>query len=334
MYKNGSFSYISNNYKKIEAIFFFDEIICIDLSSEFLLSSLPYYKFDDYDSQPDKYQMIFDRVKDKRLFDTKIVSNINGGKLFNSSLTPHVSYALHNNLEETYPAIRELFITYDVSMIHQKDIMKSLFEKTNDIGFLKECCADLRKKISWHAIEIMSEKGIERDFIYEKSIEYLRGNNVDTFFHPMAMEVLFRQNKIEALEFIENEIETKYLKNEIKNYRSLISLRAFENFDTIKDYSIIKTLFNYCYRGNDVNLRDVSDYRAFLRKFIENLIKNEISYHIIKEIFEGIKKDWINANEDLFYINQTIDEINSSYLAHKSIPYKFEDALSVANEII
>ncbi|QCD62858.1 NACHT domain-containing protein [Tenacibaculum maritimum] len=329
-----AYSYISGDYEIIKTIFFFDNLINIDLPKEFLLGSIAYYEHENYDSSLEKYDSLFNKINDKKLFDSRIIDNIkNESTLISFVLTSHVNYAIHNNLTEVFPIIRNLYVNYDDSLINEKGILDSFYKKTKDISLLKDCCADLNENLCWVSIQIMLEKGLEKEFCCDKSLELLNGRYDVIGNHSIALSVLMFYNKIEAIEIIMEDIQNNGL-DVFKRNRGLFQITGYNNYNMIKDYNIIKELFKYSYNYENVDSFIQNDYRNFTKTYLENLVETDDGYYKVREQLKSIKEILQKDEKDVFYVNMLLDSVDSKFYSYKSIPYTFTESVKLLNNII
>jgi hypothetical protein len=336
---NNRFSYSVENYnlEKIKLIIFFQKEFKFKLSKDFYLNYLEYYEIHTDGEKSGNLNYLIDQINNKDLFDEKIVYNILNRDMYNLALISHINYALDNKLVDAYSGIRLFFIKNDPITNHNKDILEKYVEVTEDKDVLKASCISDDLSVFWDSIDIMISYNLELEFCYEKSLEFLNlelnTHLENKLFEARAINNLFRLNKVEAIRVILEDLKSNGL-DKSKRGGSFIDMKSYTNYDVIDNYEDLKVLFIEIYR-DDISDRYVgNDYRTFFRQYILNLTSNYEGYKNIKIIMENIKNQIEQRKEELFYINLILEEIENNYYSSKTKPYKFDEALTLVNDMI
>ena len=323
-----TYSYASNkNFLKIELIHFFQDLLKFKLPKEFLLGCI---EFDHLISPDGQLEISFDylngKINNVSAFNEKVIENINNKELWSWAFSKHLTYAIDNKLEETYPVIRDYFVMDD-SEHPEVEKLEQFVKLTHDIKLLIECCSGTNRKSSWAAIKILMKLNKEEDLCVSQSLKYLRSGNKE--YVTDALWTLFKSNKVEAIEYIVAAVETMEATEE------LISMRHFEynNYSSINNYAILGTLFELIY-NKKFDEFDRSDYRTFLATYSANIIEdNDEAFKEVQEVFNNIKVKLTAQGKDLFHINFLIDDIKTKYYLSKSKTYEFKQALNYVNQM-
>lgn len=322
LHRRSSFSYVHDNYKKIELIFYFQNLIGFELGKEFLLNCIEFHQFERTTKIDEGFENLKLQINDEIAFNNKIVDNIINKELFSFSLSKHIEYALNNNLTKAFIRIREFF-KEDDSIYNETNKIEKYIELSGDQNLLLECCSDPKSRLYWTSIKIMLKLGINKDFCLDKSIEYI--NSEEVTFKSNALENLFKLNDIRAIEYLVDSAERKNL--------SSIRMIQYANYNAFKDYDIIERLFNLIY-SKEFDRLEYGDYSSFLKTYISNLSVEEEKYNSIIDLLLNIKKRLKDYGADLFYINLLIDDVSDSYINSQSNVFNFEEAFKRMNELI
>ncbi|WP_420572928.1 NACHT domain-containing protein [Kordia sp.] len=312
-----AFYFIGNNYKKIELIFFFQDLLQFNLSKDFLLNCIEIFEFDSSHDVDDNYEKLKELINDEESFNNRIVDNILNKEMFAFSLSRHIEYALNNNLHKSFPKIRE-YLKEKGSSHDGIEKIKKYVELTSDNDFLLECCKNSESYLHWELIDVLVKKDIHIDFCLEKSLEYL--GNEDDRFNEYAIGVLFKLNHIRGIEYLVEFAE----KGKAISVRMINSM----NYDVFSEYEIIERLFDIIY-NQKIDRFEFSDYSTLFRNYLYNLSIDEDKYKQIIKNLEKIK----DSESDLFHISRLIDDVKDNYFNSKSKPLSFEEALSKIKEL-
>lgn len=335
---NNRYSYSIENYnlEKINLIIFFQKEFKLNLPKDFYLNYLEYYEIHTDGEKSGNLNFLIDQISDKELFNQRVVHNILNRDMYNLALTSHINYALDNHLVNAYSGIRLFFIKNDPITNHNKSILEKYVEVTEDKDVLKMSCKDYELSIFWDCIDLMISYNLEPDFCYEKSLEFLslklNSHLENQLYEARAINNLFRLNKIEAIKIILEDLKSNGLDNSKRGGR-FIDMKSYTNYNVIDNYEDLRVLFNEIYR-DDISDRYVgNDYRTFFRQYILNLTTKYEGYKNTKVIMENIKEEKEKTKEELFYINLILEEIENNYYSSNTKPYKFNDALHLANSL-
>jgi hypothetical protein len=320
LHNTQSFSKLPD-YETLKLIQFYQSKLDFKLPKVFLLNTLEFYGMENSEDDASLVEL-FNKIEDEKAFNEQITNNIKNKQLFSITLNKHVYYAIENNLTATFNIIREYF--KDDNIIY---LSEGIFEKyishSKDFSLLKECSINTHSRICWSALKILVDQNIDNLFCINKSLEYL-SKKESNLFASEALGILFRLNRIEAIEYL---YEFFVEKTSIH-----LTVNQFGNY-SVENYDLIDKLFReICFDDSD-SFRFMSN-RAIFSNYIYNLSKKEESYLKVQEILKGIGNDKNITDSGLFYINLELDNSTNSYINSQSIPLDFEDALKKAKEIV
>jgi hypothetical protein len=324
------------DYEKLKHILFFHEKFDFELSKDFLLDSIEFFDVDNLMDESDDFESLLVKIDDKKAFDERIIRNLMSKDLFSFSVLKHIRYALNNKLSITFPKIRQYLLMerFDHNI---NGILEEYIKLTNDTALLKHSSLDIKSHKFWAAINILMSLQIDKvneDFCSTKAIEYLelKIDELHKYYISDALGVLFKLNKIEAVNYFYN-----FLKND---FTSSINENSFSMYDAIENFDFLEKLFTEIY----LKERDMIRYNSsssFLNVYVSNLSKNESSYVKTQIVLEKVKTSLNNMENKissdksgLFYINLLIDNSNKSYFNYKSKPLSFNEALKKVEGIL
>ncbi len=311
------------NYKIFELIFFFQKEFEFNLPQNFLVNCIEYYEFDKTSEVDESFLRLKDLIDDESLFNKKIIHNINNETLVGLSLSKHMEYALNNNLEDTFPQIRNLFINHE-SIYNDSRKIEKYIEMTGDENLLLECCEAFEDHKFWSIIRIMIDMNLFQEYCKQTSIDYLEAGEDS---HRLdALSVLFELNEPIAIDYLIGFLEKKVI-------LSLMSLK-YLNYSAIIDFKNIKKLFKLIFDDDDFDDFEVSRYREFVMNYISNISNSKEGFDNVMMMLDKRKIDLEKKGEDLFYINLLIDKSASSYINSNSIPFTFKEALIESEKLL
>ena len=319
LHNTKSFSY-KMDYEKLETVLFFQNLYDFKLSKDFLLNCLQYADLEKAEDE-DSLMKLRKKIDDDDLFNKQIVENIKSKELFSFVLNKHIAYAIDNRLQDAYTEIIDFFVS-DVSMYNTDRMLEKFAKIYSGIDLLKTFCDDVKSRICWSSLKILSEDNGHIDFCVQKALEYLK--NDDERYNTNALELLFKFNQAVATDYL-----LDFLRNGIGfSVRHL----SFSNYNVIDNYDKLEVLFDEFYNERFDQFESHS-LRTFYNSYISNLSKTEVGYKNTLKVLERIKKKLREKKADLFYINLLMDDSKNSYINSKSNPYNFVNAKRVANNI-
>jgi len=320
--KNGNFYLIEENWSLFKLIHELFRVFSINLPQSFLLDSIEFYEIQRFENQEEKsYDRIKLAINEDEKFNNQIIEDLKNKVLFDTVLKKHIEYAINHNLEDTYSQIEDYVLSH-TSLLFFSDVVTEFLVKTKRISTIKKIVEKSDTWEGWRAVKLLLKNNIELNYIVKHSIDFLE-NEKESRFRGDALNVLFKTNHHEAVQYLVNEVRKE------KNYK----------FDYLKDteYSefvngvYFDELFEICYI--DVfDSFEQHDVRSFYRSWLRNLVLKD--FNKVKLILEGILKKQTELNRDLFYINVLIEEITNAYILHKSKPYSLKEAIYKAEEIL
>ncbi len=315
------------DYDKLKVILFFITKFNFDLSQEFFLNSIEFFDVNKSSEEGNNLELLKLKIDDDELFNKRIIENLLGKKLPFIALNIHIQYALDNNLTSTFSKIKEYFLVDEYSF-NVDSKLKRYIELSSDIELLKKLCIDVKSYKCWSSLKLLMDFKIENKFCEEKAIEYLNTeiDDENNYYYSTALSILFELNSPLALKHVFLFLDMD--KSPSINYNSYV------NFDVIDDYSILNDLFNKIY-SEDRDKIGFSGLGDFMRTYVSNLSKKKESHDLIQAELNNIKNrvEKINSDNELFYINQLIDDSKKSYLNVQSKSLSFDEALLKLEEI-
>lgn len=318
------------NFSYLKLLLFFDIEYNITQDKEFYLNALEF----GYAGQPSKkaegsfINHASKRINDYLAINNRVINNINNARLNFFSKEEHISFAIDNNLSESFAKIKAEILS-DKALSLQNNIVVNFIDKIPDgdrLTFLKSCCMEPDTYFYWFAIKQIKERKMDDQFILDAAIQYLERDDFN--FMDDALNILFYLNQPNALSnydkalrrLISNKPDTSGLfpKNTI-NYTQMEELYLFEDlFHLIYEQSIFKGFYLY-------------QSRNFMNVITANLSSNQDGYDQIKGILLEIRNNLVHRGipEDVehktFYINSLNDTAYNSFLKSRSTAFSFED---------
>lgn len=320
--KNSNFYLIEENWSLFKLIHELFKVFSLNLPQSFLLDSLEFYEIQRFENQEEKsYDRIKLAINEDEKFNNQIIEDLKNKVLFDTVLKNHVEYAINHNLEDTYTQIEDYVLSH-TSLLFFSDVVTEFLVKTKRISTIKKIAEKSDTWEGWRAVKLLLKNNIELNYIIKHSIDFLE-NEKESRFRGDALNVLFKTNHHEAVQYLVNEVRKE------KNYK----------FDYLKDteYSefvnvaFFDELFEICYI-DEFDSFEQHYARSFYRNWLRNLVKKD--FKKVKFILEGILKKQTELNRDLFYINVLIEEITNAYILNKSKPYSLKEAIYKAEEIL
>ncbi|WP_309640935.1 hypothetical protein [Flavobacterium sp.] len=328
MQSKGNHFVILEDYEKLKLVLFFMHKLNFELSQEFYLNSMEFFDVEKSSDEDKNFQKLSKRISDKKQFDERIIYNLLNRDLTYITLSKHIQYALDNNLVATFDKIRQYLFSASHSFNIDKKL-EQLYQLTNDIYLLKDCCVDAKSHHCWSALKIMMDFKLEPEFCIKKAIEFLEAE-IDpekNYYYSNALAILFELNSLNAL---------KYLFSFL-NQKSIPSLKenSYTHYNTIADYNILEKLFKIIYLEDRGHI-GFSGLSSFLTTYVSNLSKSTEGYKktFAKLIEIKAKLETAKSDTGIFYINKLIDDATDGYVNSKSKALNFREALSKVEQIL
>jgi hypothetical protein len=313
----------SQNYKIFELIFFFQKQFDFTLPQDFLIGCIQYYEFDRSSEVDESFLRLKDLINNETLFNEKIIHNINNEILVGLSISKHIEYALNNNLEDTFPQIRHLFINHE-SIFNDSRKIEKYIEITGDKKLLLECSTAFEGYKFWSIIRIMIGMKLFPKYCKQTSIDYLKSGLES---HRLdALNILFELNDPIATVYLISFLEKKII-------LSLMSVK-FLNYNAIIDFDNLEKLFKLIFDDENFDNFESSRYREFVMNYISNISNSKEGFEKVMSILDNRKKSLDENGKDLFYINLLIDKCVNSYINSNSKPYTFKGALTESEKLL
>lgn len=329
---NGRYS-LSNNYKVLKTLFFFDEKLEIKYSKGFYLKTLRFCNIGDFENnEKGKFDFIKERINDIESFNNQVIININEKTLDYFSLKPHIDYAIENKLSNCYKKIGE-YILDDKYLFSQSNLLERYVALIPDkIGFLKKCCEDINSYLCWSAIKIFKNNNQEHLFLKKISNEYLESGKTDYLSH--ALNISFYLNEDSALEKYLISLETVKIENDLAKPDGF-TIENLSNYTRLNEINFIKKLFEIVYNPENKDSFDYHHSKSFIENLVYQLSKTETGFNDVKNTLYKIRENVKNNESHIFYINHLIERCENSYYESLAKPLTFSQAkkliLSIEN---
>lgn len=319
---------ILQDYNKLKTILFFLNKFNFDQSQEFLIDSIEFFDVNISSEENNNLELLKSKMNNNDLFNKRIIENLNNKKLFSFILDKHIQYALDNNLTKTFPKIREYFLMEEYGGNIDKKL-EQYISLTNDIELLKELCIEIKSHNCWTSLKLLMNSKIEKNFCEEKAVQYLNLEIDDekNYYYSSALAILFELNSSQALKYVFSFLDL--------DKSPSLNQSSYTNYDIIEDYSFLNKLFNKIYAG-DRDAIGFSGLGDFMTTYVSNLSKKKESYILTQTELKNIKNRYekLNNDNELFYVNQLIDNSKKSYINSQSKALNFNEALLKVEEII
>lgn len=315
IHENGQSTVFSFDFELCRAIYRFEEAFGLELPQEFYLRTLKYTDVRNFGSDKSQFSYVADKIKDKDALGELVVSELMTETLTWNSINSFVKYALEENLVAAFPKIKEMILVSD-HLYHFNDNLKNLFEKDNDIQFLRQCCGATDSGRCWDSVRILSAMSSERHFLVDLSRGYLHNYREGRYLSD-ALGILFMFNEPDAIriyaDLVLSETEERITPNHFNGYSSPVNI------------SVISDLFPkiYAVGGDPFKFHHAKN---LMESYILALSENDKTYSHVVKILGRIKKDISRRSEDVFYVNILLKSAETRNLSAKSEALNFEEA--------
>jgi len=318
---------ILKDYKKLDLVLYFTATLDFELEQEFLLKSVKFTDIENFTEGEKNSEVLKLKIKERLFLDKQVSENLIAGNLFYNVLDNHIQYALDKELSITYPKIKEYFLNAETSY-NVDNKLAQFIQLTHDKDLLKEMCNNVLSFNCWSALKLLMEMQTEQKFCKNKAVEYLELEISDekNYHYSTALSILFELNSILALKYVSSSLKAKRM----PSFRDL----SYKNYDAIKSYSILKTLFEEAYVKNreEIGFNSLS---SFMTVYVSNLSKSRSNYKKVQKELDAIKNrfETSDSKNELFHINQLIDYSNKSYINSQSRALSFSEAVEKVNQL-
>ncbi|GEM_PF-4030226 len=306
--------------------FYEDQSFTIQLSQQFLLDCLEYYRLMTYGESEQGFKDLANSIKDKSLLRKQVCENIEK-HIASAIWKKHIEYALANNYTEVFGEVRE-YLLLNPDIYPQDEILNQYLESTDDKSILTDHCTDMSTRSAWTCLKRLSDEApvYYRSFILEKLSPVL--SNPESQYWGEALSMLFKLNHEDALFiFVEN------FRGDLVN---TLHTNVIAEYNAIKsnDYSLIKRLFHLVY-DLDVEGFEYHENRTLINVIINNLSKQDESFMKVRKTLQEIRADLNRATDDVkfFFVNLLLNDSEKRYVEAKSTPFSFQIALDKARKI-
>jgi hypothetical protein len=303
-----------------------DETLDIKTSDEFILNTLAYFDFKNFDNDTSKFEKLIDKVTDKDKLKEKIIANLKT-ELISSVFTKHAIFSLNHNFSEAFKDI-EAHLLKDKD-IYSGDALLKLFVEKNGTNILKKMCDDVNTRACWTAIELLFKEGSDKEFCINKAKEYLASK--DEKYLKYAAKVLFETNENAIIDYILDDVE-----NRIKVIYSLNNTN-YQNYSVLPSIGLngIESLFNVIYTDTEFDKFDFSYATNFFTNYTINLVKHGQKFQELKNLFEklrGIAEEEA-SDRRVFFVNSLLLDIEKAYINSLSNAMNFDEALALVRSL-
>lgn len=315
-----------NGYHILNMLFFLDKEFNIGYTKEFYLKTVKYSDVPGIGD--DNLQYIFEKVNDKEDFDKTISNNLMNEEMDYATISSHIDYALTNKLENTYEKIGDL-ILYSNFISGSKDFIRrytDLLPKDKQIEFLKKCCENTDGYLCWQAVQLLQEKDIEKDFLYQLALDYIKSGKQVYFSN--ALDLLFYFNDVNALK-----VYLDFLKKfgaTTPDLRDDFYIKSLSNFTDLDKLYLLKDIFYIVYDENNNGTFDYHHSKANIENLISHISTTEAGYRKVQKILSEIKIKSKDKGSQFFYINHLIDSSQQAYYNSLSKPLNFLEAKKIS----
>lgn len=303
-----------------------DETLDVKVSDEFILNTLAYFDFKNFDNDTSKFEKLTDKVADKYKLKENIIANLQT-ELVSSVYTKHALFALNHGYLEANKGI-EAHLLKDKD-IYSGDILLKTFVKKNGTDILKKMCNDLHTRACWTAIEMLFKDGSDKEFCINKAKEYLASK--DEKYLKYAAKVLFETNENAIIDYILEDVDGR-----IKVLYSL-NHTNFQNYSVLPSVGLsgIETLFNEIYTDTEFDKFDFSYATNFFTNYTINLVNHQQKYQELKDLFEKQRNIAEKEASDrrVFFVNSLLLDIEKAYINSLSKAMEFDEALKLVKEL-
>lgn len=327
---DGSFS-LNQDYRSFLMIqnihqLLIDETLDVKVSDEFILNTLAYFDFKNFDNDTSKFEKLTDKVTDRDKLKKKIIANLQT-ELVSSVYTKHALFAINQSYLEAFKDI-EAHLLKDKDIYSGDALLKPFVEK-NGPNILKKMSDDLHTRACWTAIEMLFKDGTDKEFCINNAKEYLKTQ--DEKYLKYAAKVLFETNENAIIDYILDDVE-----NRIKVIYSLNNTN-YQNYSVLPSIGLngIESLFNVIYTDTEFDKFDFSYATNFFTNYTINLVKHGQKFQELKNLFEkmrGIVEEEA-SDRRVFFVNSLLQDIEKAYINSLSKAMEFDEALKLVKEL-
>jgi len=311
----------------INIVLFFDFNYGIKQSPTFYLDVLAFGNITGPNSGQSFIEYVLEKVDDAEVVNEKVIQNITQGELTFIAKRDHYSYAVENNLFETFNKIGEDF-KKDGATIDQQNLLEDYVSKIEEpLIFLKECCRDQTSPFYWRVINLIKDKYQDNKFIRDAVFAYLETS--DLHFLENAVNILFFLNEDTAILNYYKALKKVILVR--PDYSGLFP-KDLKHYNRLNEIVLFETLFDLTHEDNSAGSFYLHYSRSFLQSWCSQICEKDEGFGILQRILAGIKQK-ANTDMKIFYVNDLIDISNNSRLNSKSKEMTFEEARMLINQL-
>ncbi|WP_398456057.1 NACHT domain-containing NTPase [Sphingobacterium thalpophilum] len=316
-------------FEYINLILFFDFNYEIEQDANFYLNALEFGNLTGNNKiEENSFVLhVVRRVKDDVAVKNKVVSNILDRNLIFIAKRDHYTYAINNDLKETYEKIGQE-IKNDGASLDQLNFLENYVSKIDQqLQFLKECCGEKTNHFSWRIIDLIKTKFDDKQFLLEFALQYLETG--DIYFIDEAINILFFLNAENALHY--------YYKCLLKIVEVMPDTsgflpKDFKYYNRLNEIGLFEDLFNLIFDQNNNDSFYLHYSRNFMAQLSAKFSETDEAYYLLQDILLKIK-DRCKSEDKTYYIHYLIDVSDDSRLKSKSKKLPFEEAQALVKNL-
>ncbi len=306
-------------------IWFFIHRFQIKLPDQKLLDFTFYY---DYNLQVelDKPGTIdqLEKFISKSQLKTQVKNNLEGS-IYNSLVwSSNASYAIRNNIKDSYPSILNCLENYDEDDYKISEVLTLWFNKTEDCIRLRNLIQKAKSEdIMWKGISLLNNAKKEQPFLRDYLNKIMHNETLTLEKRFKAANHLMLMNDIAGLEFAANSI----LNHANPTFDFMLNLY---NLPKLTDKEAVPQLMKLLFlsKQKEFQVERFNNLESIVINTLYNIgVQSDDNLLIIKE---AIKK-FIEVNErvlmNLNFLHFTIIKIEEQLNIQKSQSYSVEDAI-------
>lgn len=314
-------------FEYINIILFFDFNYGIEQSSSFYLEVLAFGNVTGANNGESFIDYVLKKIKDDKAVKEKVVQNIAKGELIFIAKRDHYSFAVENNLFESFAKIGE-DLKNDGGSIDQHNLLEDYVSKLTDpLKFLKECCTDPNSYFYWRVINLIKDKYLDANFIRHAARTYLESSELH--FLEDAVNILFFLNEDNA---VLNYYKSLKKVIEVRPDYSGLFPKDLKNYDHLNEIDLFETLFDLIFEDNEAGSFFLHYSINFLEAWCSKICQQDVGYDSLQIILKGIKEK-ANTDMKIFYVNDLIDVSNNGRLKSKSKELTFDEAHKLITDL-
>jgi len=326
-FKNALNTNNRDNYLRCEILWYLRNRIGLEYREAVLLDML---SIDGQMSKQSQNYLGYDYLKkilSKEKMDARIISNLTEGIEYDLIFENHVIYAIDNELTNAYPVISDHIKKKGKDKYYGNRILESFIKKSNDVNLLKKIVEDNIEEgeldsFVWKAISLLLLKK-ENNYVIEK-LQWYRAKDKKNEKELIIIKYLVRANYEDAFDFFNQWIREHKKYN--RNTQSYLRSEDWTTHTNPKSVPYLMELIDIYYNNDGYLFDEFVNPIRLVTETLKNIAQNTIAdkcLGIIDHLRIG-KEKLINRKDiDLYYINDTLNDLQDIYYELKSQPMEF-----------